>query len=100
MTQQPPLPEPYILRAVGISFVFLAWIEFKVIGDLERYRDLTLIYGLVSALFFISIVAQAFWRGFSGAHWYWWGNGIISGALAVAVLTARQRAWSALSRSA
>ena len=35
MTQQPPLPEPYILRAVGISFVFLAWIEFKVIGDLS-----------------------------------------------------------------
>jgi hypothetical protein len=98
--QQPPLPEPYILRAVGISFVFLAWLEFKVIGDLARYRDLTLIYGLASAFFLVTIVVQALWRGFNGAHWYWWGNAIISRALAVTVLTARQKAWSELSRSA
>ena len=100
ITQQPPLPESYILRAVGISFVMLAWLEFKVIGDLERYRDLALIFGLTSALFFVTIVAQALWRGFNGAQWYWWGNGIISGALAIAVLTTRQKAASELSRSA
>lgn len=96
--QQPALPESYILRAVGIAFVFLAWIEFKVVGNLERYRDLTVIYGLVSAVFFVTIVLQALGRGFNGAHWYWWGNGIISGALAIAVLTTRQKAESELSR--
>ena len=100
LTQQPALPENYILRAVGIAFVFLAWLEFKVVGDLGRYRDLTLIYGLLSAVFFVTIVAQALWRGFNGAHWYWWGNGIISGALAIAVLTARQKALSEADRSA
>ena len=79
---------------------FLAWLEFKVVGDLGRYRDLTLIYGLLSAVFFVTIVAQALWRGFNGAHWYCWGNGIISGALAIAVLTARQKALSEADRSA
>ena len=51
-----------------------------------------LIFGLTSALFFVTIVAQALWRGFNGAQWYWWGNRIISGGLAVGVLTARQKA--------
>jgi uncharacterized protein YjeT (DUF2065 family) len=100
LTQQPALPENYVLRAVGIAFIILAWLEFKIIGDLKRYRELTLIYGLLSSLFFITIVGQAFWRGFNGAHWYWWGNGVISGALAVAVLTARHKAWSEADRSA
>ncbi len=94
LTQQPPLPENYILRAVGIAFIILAWLEFKIIGDLERYRELTVIYGLLSALFFVTIVGQAFWRGFNGAQWYWWGNAVISGALAVAVLATRRKAWS------
>ncbi len=49
LTQKPPLPENYILRAVGIAFIMLAWLEFKIIGDLERYRELTVIYGLLSA---------------------------------------------------
>jgi hypothetical protein len=99
VTQQPPLPESYILRAVGISFVILAWLEFRIITDLERHRGLAVIYGWTSALFFVTIVAQALWRGFNGAHWYWWGNGIISGALATAVLTTNQKAQSELNRS-
>ena len=33
-------------------------------------------------------------RGFNGAQWYWWGNGIVSGALAVAVLATCRRASS------
>ncbi|PYM94434.1 MAG: hypothetical protein DME04_07860 [Candidatus Rokuibacteriota bacterium] len=89
ITQQEPLPENYILRAVGIPFIMLAWLEFKIIGNLERYRDLSLVYGLLSALFFVTIVGQALWRGFNGAQWYWWGNGVISGGLAIAVLSAR-----------
>ena len=56
ITQQEPLPENYILRAVGIPFIMLAWLEFKIIGNLERYRDLSLVYGLLSALFFVTIV--------------------------------------------
>jgi hypothetical protein len=69
----------------------LAWLEFRIIRDLERHRDLAVIYGLTSALFFVTIVVQALLRGFNGAHWYWWGNGIVSGALAIAVLgTCRQ----------
>lgn len=100
LTQQPPLPENYILRAIGIAFVILAWLEFKIVRDLERYRDLTLVYGLLSALFFVTIVGQAFWRGFNGAHWYWWGNGVVSGVLAIAVLTARWKAGSEASSSA
>jgi hypothetical protein len=99
VTQQPALPESYILRAVGVAFVFLAWLEFKVVGDLERYWDLTLIFGLTSALYFVTIVAQALWRGFNGAQWYWWANAVVSGGLAIAVLTARQKAASELSRS-
>jgi hypothetical protein len=94
LTQQPPVPEMYVLRAIGISFVILAWLEFKVIGDLERYRDLTLMFGLLSLLFFVTIVGQAFWRGFNGALWYWWVNGIVTGVLAVAVLGTRRRALS------
>jgi hypothetical protein len=99
LTQQPLLPESYVLRAVGISFVMLAWLEFKIVRDLARYRDLAMIFGLTSALFFVTIVGQAFWRGFNGAHWYWWGNGVVSGALAIAVLTARWKAGSETGRS-
>jgi len=99
VTQQPALPESYILRAVGISFVMLAWLEFRIIRDLERHRDLAVIYGLTSALFFVTIVVQALLRGFNGAHWYWWGNGIISGVLAVAVLTTSRAALSQSGRA-
>ena len=66
--------ESYILRAVGISFVMLAWLEFRIIRDLERHRDLAIIYGLTSALFFVTIVVQTLLRGFNGAQWYWWGK--------------------------
>ena len=100
MTQQPPVPENYILRAIGIPFIILAWLEFKIVGDLGRYRDLTLIFGLLSALFFVTIVGQAFWRGFHGAPWYWWCNGIISGVLAIAVLGTRHKARSEVTGSA
>ena len=40
LTQQLPLPENYLLRAVGIGFVILAYLEFQIVRDLERYRGL------------------------------------------------------------
>ena len=69
VTRQPALLASYLLRAVGISFVMLAWLEFRIIRDLERHRDLAIIYGLTSALFFVTIVVQALLRGFNGAQW-------------------------------
>ena len=91
-TQQLPLPENYLLRAVGIGFVILAYLEFQIVRDLERYRGLTLAYALLSTLFFVTIVLQAFVRGFNGALWYWWVNGVITGAFAVALFATRRSA--------
>ena len=87
-----PLPENYVLRAVGIGFVILAYLEFQIVRDLERYRGLTLAYALLSSLFFVTIVLQAFVRGFNGALWFWWLNGIVTGAFAVALFATRRRA--------
>ena len=92
LTQQLPLPENYVLRAVGIGFVILAYLEFQIVRDLERYRGLTLAYALLSSLFFVTIVLQAFVRGFNGALWFWWLNGIVTGAFAVALFATRRRA--------
>ena len=92
LTQQLPLPENYLLRAVGIGFVILAYLEFQIVRDLERYRGLTLAYALLSSLFFVTIVLQAFVRGFNGALWFWWLNGIVTGAFAVALFATRRRA--------
>jgi hypothetical protein len=58
VTQQPALLESYILRAVGISLVILAWLEFRIIRGFER-------------LFFVTIVVQTLLRSFNGAQWYW-----------------------------
>ncbi|MEK7710038.1 MAG: hypothetical protein AAB324_04760, partial [candidate division NC10 bacterium] len=92
LTQQLPLPENYVLRAVGIGFVILAYLEFQIVRDLERYRGLTLAYALLTTLFFVTIVVQAFVRGFNGALWFWWLNGIVTGAFAVALFATRRRA--------
>ena len=92
LTQQLPLPENYVLRAVGIGFVILAYLEFQIVRDLERYRGLTLAYALLTTLFFVTIVLQAFVRGFNGALWFWWLNGIVTGAFAVALFATRRRA--------
>lgn len=92
LTQQLPLPENYVLRAVGIGFVILAYLEFQIVRDLERYRGLTLAYALLTTLFFVTIVLQAFVRGFNGALWFWWLNGIVTGAFAVALFATRRAA--------
>lgn len=92
LTQQLPLPENYLLRALGIGFVILAYLEFQIVRDLERYRGLTLAYALLTTLFFVTIVLQAFVRGFNGALWFWWLNGIVTGAFAVALFATRRRA--------
>jgi hypothetical protein len=92
LTGQEPLPENYVLRAVGIAFVTLAYLELVIVRDLPRYRDLTLAYALLPSLFFVTIVAQSVVRGFNGALWYWWLNGIVTGAFAVALFAARGRA--------
>ena len=92
LTQQLPLPENYLLRALGIGFVILAYLEFQIVRDLERYRGLTLAYALLTTLFFVTIVLQAFVRGFNGTLWFWWLNGIVTGAFAVALFATRRRA--------
>ncbi len=91
-TQQPPLPENYILRAFGIALVVLGLLELRIVGDLPRYRSLTILYALLPAIYFVTIVAQAFVRGFNGAAWYWWLNGVVTGVFAIAVYAAGRKA--------
>lgn len=90
-TQQPPLPENYFLRTIGIAFVILAYLELKIVRDLERYRGLTLAYALLPALFVVTIILQTYARGFVGASWFWWLNGVISGGFTLAMFAAH---WS------
>jgi uncharacterized protein YjeT (DUF2065 family) len=90
VTQQLPLPENYILRALGIAFVVLAGLEIQIAADLARYRGLTPAYLALPALFLVTILAQAFVRGFNGAAWYWMVNGAVSGIFTVAVFAARR----------
>jgi uncharacterized protein YjeT (DUF2065 family) len=88
LTQQMPLPENYTLRALGIAFVMLGYLEFQVARDLERYRNLAMTFGVTSALFFITIALQMMLTGFNGALWYWWVNLVVTGVFAIAVLSA------------
>jgi hypothetical protein len=89
LTGQSPVPETYFLRAVGILFVMLAWLEFKISADLPRHRELTLVYAITPALFFITIALQLATTGFNGAAWYWWLNLVVTGAFAVGMFAAR-----------
>ena len=89
MTGQLALPENYILRALGIAFVVLAYLEYQIAGDLERYRGLTLAYALLPALFLVTILAQAWKRGFNGAAWYWMLNGAVTGIFTIAVFASQ-----------
>ncbi len=91
-TQQLPLPENYILRAFGIALVILGLLALRIVRDLPRYRSLTILYALLPAVYFVTIVAQAFVRGFNGAAWYWWLNGVVTGVLAIAVYAAGRKA--------
>jgi uncharacterized protein YjeT (DUF2065 family) len=90
LTQQLPLPENYMLRALGIAFVVLAGLELQIVADLERYRGLTPAYVALPALFLLTILAQAFVRGFNGATWYWMLNGAVAGIFTIAVFAARR----------
>jgi uncharacterized protein YjeT (DUF2065 family) len=92
ITQQLPLPENYILRAFGIPLVVLGLVELRIARDLERYRSLVILYALLPAIYFVTIVAQAFVRGFNGALWYWWLNGVVTGVFAVAVFVTGRKA--------
>jgi uncharacterized protein YjeT (DUF2065 family) len=95
LTQQAPLPENYFLRAVGIAFVVLAWLEWKISHDVERHRELVLGYALLPGLFLVTIVLQAFKRGFNGAAWYWWMNGAVTAIFVIAVWATRRSARTA-----
>ncbi|MBI4012343.1 MAG: hypothetical protein HY359_08560 [Candidatus Rokubacteria bacterium] len=92
LTQQFPLPENYILRVIGIAFVVLAWLELQIARDLERYRELTLAYAVLPALFVLTILLQSYVRGFNGAAWFWLLNAAVSGIFTIAVFTARRQA--------
>lgn len=97
LTRQSPLPENYILRAVGIAFLVLSYLELKIVGDLERYQGLILAYSFLPWLFCLTIILQALKRGFEGkpafygASWYWWLNGVVTAAFAIAVFVAAGR---------
>ena len=97
LTQQAPLPENYILRAVGIAFLILSYLELKIVGDLERHQGLILAYVFLPALFCLTIIAQVLKRrfdgnpAFHGASWYWWLNGVVTAAFAIAVCVASRR---------
>ncbi len=90
ITQQAPLAENYFLRGFGIAFVVLGLLALKILGDLERYRSLTIFYALLPGLYFVTIVLQAFVRGFNGAAWYWWLNGVVTAVFAIAVFASRR----------
>ena len=92
ITQQAPLAENYFLRGFGIAFVVLGLLELRILGDLERYRSLTIFYALLPALYFVTIVLQAFIRGFNGAAWYWYVNGVVTAVFAIAVFATGRRA--------
>ena len=92
ITQQAMLAENYFLRAFGIPLVVLGLLELRIVRDLERYRALAILYALLPAIYFVTIVAQAFVRGFNGALWYWWLNGVVTSVFAIAVFAARRKA--------
>ena len=98
LTQQAPLPENYLLRAVGIAFLILSYLELKIVGDLTRYRGLVLAFAALPALFCVTIILQALKRGFFdgqpafyGAAWYWWLNAVVTAGFAIAVVVANRR---------
>lgn len=97
LTQQAPLPENYILRAVGIAFLILSYLELKIVGDLTRYKGLVHAFAALPALFCVTIILQALKRGFDGqpafygAAWYWWLNGVVTAGFAIAVVVAKRK---------
>jgi hypothetical protein len=89
---QLPLPEPCLLRAAGVAFVMLAWIEFLVAGDLVRHWPLVLAYATLPAVTCATIVLHYLTRGFKGEAWFWWMNAAVSAALALALFATRHAA--------
>jgi hypothetical protein len=85
------LPERYFLRTIGISFVMLAWLEFKIAADLPLHRELALVYAVTPTAFFITIALQMATTGFNGASWFWWLNLLVTGVFAVAMFAAHKR---------
>ncbi|PYM66048.1 MAG: hypothetical protein DME11_08285 [Candidatus Rokuibacteriota bacterium] len=92
ITQQATLPENYFLRAFGIPLVVLGLMELRIVGDLDRYRSLVILYALLPAIYFVTIVAQALVRGFNGALWYWWLNAVVTGLFAILVFVTGRKA--------
>ena len=92
VTQQLPLPENYILRALGIAFVVLAVLELQIARDRERSRGLALAYVLLPALFLVTILLQSFVRGFNGAPWFWMLTAAVTAIFTLAVFAARRQA--------
>lgn len=92
LTQQNALPENFILRAVGISFLVLSYLELKIAGDLGRYRALVPAFALLSGVFCVTIILQALKRNFAGrpafygATWYWWVNGLVTAVFALTIV--------------
>ena len=80
------------MRAFGIPLVVLGLMELRIVGDLDRYRSLVILYALLPAIYFVTIVAQALVRGFNGALWYWWLNAVVTGLFAILVFVTGRKA--------
>ncbi|HEU4370315.1 MAG TPA: hypothetical protein VFV05_18995 [Methylomirabilota bacterium] len=91
VTQQPAVPENYILRSLGIAFIVLAGLELKIVGDLAGHRDLSLAYAVLPAAYCVTILLQLLTTGFNGAAWFWWLNVLVTGGFAVALFVARRQ---------
>jgi uncharacterized membrane protein YdcZ (DUF606 family) len=97
LTRQSPLPENYILRAVGIALLIVSYLELKIVSDLERYQGLILAYAYLPGLFCLTIIVQVLKRrldgkpAFYGASGYWWLNGVVTAVFAIAVYMASPR---------
>lgn len=77
LTGQAPVPEPAVLRVLGITFVALAVVELRALTT-ATHRPLVLGFALLPYAIFVLIVVQALTTGFNGEEWDWWLNGVVT----------------------
>jgi hypothetical protein len=77
LTGQAAVPEPAVLRVLGIAFVAMAVVELRALAA-ATHRPLVLGFALLPCAIFVLIVVQGLTTGFNGAAWYWWVNAIVT----------------------
>jgi hypothetical protein len=99
-TGQPALPEPAVLRVLGLAFVALAVVELRALAA-AVHRVLVVGFALLPCSIFVLIVVQALATGFNGAAWFWWLNGLVTFVVGAGLaIAARQRETAAAVSSA